>query len=232
MGEHISTLADDECEAISDNWITVFRETPDGGTVDSDMGTSIIICVDDEPDPISVSHITTATHISYWYIITDDNDNILAWSTDPVIDLNGAGIGTCRIWGWNYKGLPDPVVGDPISSLDDEDCESISSNFIEVERVDDAAPCVNATFDAGSVAYLNIFPNPAGDFVQVEYEELEVGNGQLQILDLNGKILQTTILEFRNDNIQLNIADIPGGYYFIRIESGQRRTTQKLVIVK
>ena len=227
MGEHISTLADDDCEAISEDFITVYREVPDGGTVSSDMGDSVTICVDEEPDPITVSHVTTAPNLSYWYVITDDNDMILAWSTDPVIDLNGAGVGTCRIWGWNYRGLPDPVVGEDISSLNDDDCENISANFIEVIRVSEGAPCITSTSHIESVSNLTIYPNPASDFVSIEYEGLESGTGQLYLIDVTGKTLMQVELQGQDGQQRLNTTNLPSGFYHIQIKSGTRISAKK-----
>jgi len=96
---------------------------------------------------VDVVHTTTAPNISYWYIITDDNDNILGFQNSTVggmLDLSGAPPGTCRIWGWNYRGLSDPVMGDPISTLMDDDCEDVSDDFITINR--------NAVPDGGTIS--------------------------------------------------------------------------------
>ena len=53
----------------------VYREVPDGGTVTLlDGSTSYANCAGDIV--FDVTHTTTAPNLSYWYIITDDNDNI------------------------------------------------------------------------------------------------------------------------------------------------------------
>ena len=136
VGNHISTLADDDCEDISDEFITVFRETPDGGTITlTDGSTTYANCAGDIV--FDVMHTTTAPNLSYWYVITDDNDNILAFQNSTAgstLDLSVAPPGECHVWGWNYLGLPDPVVGDHISTLADDDCEDISDEFITVFR--------------------------------------------------------------------------------------------------
>jgi len=84
-----------------------------------------------------VMHTTTAPFLSYWYIITDEDGIILDWvnsANSNTVDLSSAPAGTCRIWGWNYRGLADPVRGESISTLTDDFCEDISTNFIEVIR--------------------------------------------------------------------------------------------------
>ncbi len=232
VGDPISTLADGACEAISTDFITVNREVANGGTLDSDFGTDVEICIDGQPDPITVSHINSTPNLSYWYIITDDADNILTWSTDPVIDLEGAGVGTCRIWGWNYFGLEDPIIGDPISSLTDDNCEDISDNFITVVRVDEGQNCVVSTSNLSSVEKLSIYPNPANDFLQVNYEGLENSTGQLVLVDLLGRTFLQKDLQRANDNLQLDIANIPFGVYMVRIDSENYSTVERIVIMK
>ena len=136
IGEPISQLTDDACEAISDNFITVYREIPDGGTVQLvGGGDSFAQCAGNIV--FDVEHTTTAPNLSYWYIITDSNDIVLGWvnsANSNTIDISNAPAGTCRIWGWNYRGLDDPIVGEPLSQLTDDDCEDISDNFITVYR--------------------------------------------------------------------------------------------------
>ncbi len=136
MGDNISTLSDSDCEAISSNFITVYREVPDGGKVSLANGSTSYIGTAGDIK-VEVTHTTSASNLSYWYIITDDNNKILAFANSANtnnLDLSGAPPGTCRIWGWNYRGLSDPIQGDDISTLDNDNCESISENYIEVIR--------------------------------------------------------------------------------------------------
>lgn len=141
VGENISTLNDDPREAISTNWITVTRATPEGGMISLSDGTTMATGTAGT-DALTFNGVTTtstATELSYWYVITDADDNILTWvnpedRTDATVDLSGAPTGTCHIWGWSYRGLDDPVVGENISTLDDDTEEDISANFITVVR--------------------------------------------------------------------------------------------------
>ncbi len=137
-GQHISTLADEDCEDISDTFIPVYRETPDGGTLTlMDGSTSYANCAGNIV--FDVVHSTSAPNLSYWYIITDNNDNILATHNSDdgsTLDLSGAPAGECRIWGWNYSGTTSPVAGQHISTLADEDCEDITNDFITINRLD------------------------------------------------------------------------------------------------
>ena len=133
VGNNLTDLAG--CFALS-NPITVIREAPDGGMVSLTNGETTYTGTAGDI-VVQVQHTTAAPNLSYWYIITDDNDNILAFMNSAngnSLDLSGAPPGECHIWGWSYRGLADPVVGDNISTLTDDSCEDISDNFIRVIR--------------------------------------------------------------------------------------------------
>ena len=133
LGNTLSDLTG--CFDLS-NPITVTRQSPDGGTVALSNGaTNGTFTAGDVV--FDVVETTTATALSYWYIITDENDDILGYlnSADGnTLDLSGAPAGECHIWGWSYRSSPDPVMGANISSLNNDDCEEISSNFITIIR--------------------------------------------------------------------------------------------------
>jgi len=148
MGNNITDL--EGCYDLS-NPVTVIRQSPDGGTVATTGGaTEFTACAGDVVVPVSFS--TTATALSYWYVITDADDNILE-SMNSIgvteLDLSGAPAGECHIWGWSYRGEGDPVPGENISSLTDGDCETISTNFITVTRLGADAGAI--ALDGGAV---------------------------------------------------------------------------------
>ncbi|WP_104735652.1 T9SS type A sorting domain-containing protein [Hanstruepera ponticola] len=100
----------------------------DGGVISTNDNTSI--CIDSEADPINVTVEGDSGRLRQW-IITDDNNNILALPDAPPFDLNGAGPGVCRIWHLAYNGIP-PFRR--ISNLDDLRGRFDLSNYIEVTR--------------------------------------------------------------------------------------------------
>jgi len=155
IGGPLADLDAEECSDISDNSIEVIREEADGGTVEIDIaatgnpnnttsiaadGLSAVICVDSRPDPLVVIHSNPgAENLSYRYVVTanDADQTILAIAGTNQIDLDGAGPGTCLIWGWSYRGVPnngDAFIGGPLADLDAESCSDISDNAIEVIR--------------------------------------------------------------------------------------------------
>jgi hypothetical protein len=182
IGGPLSQLTDDPCETISDNFITVFREVPDGGSVTLINGETEYVGTAGDI-VVQVQHTTTAPNISYWYIITDDQDNILGFANSAntnTLDLSAAPPGTCRIWGWNYRGLDDPIVGDPITTLNDDFCEAISQDFITVVREPSAA-----------------------NVLEVERFVLIDADADIPIMDIyNGQQIEVTDLPTQNLSIQ------------------------------
>ena len=79
MGQNVGNLQG--CFDLS-NRIEVIRQTPDGGTVMTQGGmTTFNATAGNVRVPVTFS--TTATALSYWYIITDENDNICLLYTSP-----------------------------------------------------------------------------------------------------------------------------------------------------
>jgi hypothetical protein len=126
----------DGCGDLSDNFITVIVDDPDGGMVSAEGDTTgmIDVCVSDgEPDTVTVS-TTSMSNSDYLFVVTDTNNIILAVNASGVIDFDGAGPGICRIWGLSFSGTINSGIGDDADSLDVDGCFELSSNFIVVNR--------------------------------------------------------------------------------------------------
>ncbi len=153
IGGPLADLDAAECSDISDNAVNVIREAADGGTVAIDLAatgnpnnttsfngdTEAVICVDSQADPLVIIHENPgAENLSYRYVITNEDASvILAISPSATIDLNGAGVGTCQIWGWSYRGMADngaSFIGGPLANLDAAECSDISDNAVNVIR--------------------------------------------------------------------------------------------------
>ena len=70
-----------------------------------------------------------------------------------------------------------------------------------------------------------LYPNPANDNVSVVSNE----NGQLNILDMSGRIVFTESL-ISNTRLNVSISDLPTGVYQINLVSEQSSKTEKLII--
>jgi len=234
MGDNISTLTDDACEAISDNFITIYREEPDGGRVSTTEGDTILeLCVGEIV--FAVQHETTAEALNYWYIITDGENNILEFhnpANGDTLDLSAAPAGICHIWGWNHMGLADPVAGENISTLADDFCEAISENWIVVNRVDSGDACgTSSVLQVESATGLNIFPNPASDVITVSYETLLDEKGTITLLDASGRTVMLENINKGENSHTLNTGELSNGLYFLKLNSGDGLSTRRIAIL-
>ncbi|MEM1323868.1 MAG: hypothetical protein AAGG75_26650, partial [Bacteroidota bacterium] len=187
-GNNVSDVAG--CFDLS-NSIRVDREAPDGGMVSLANGeTTFTNCAGDIV--LDVMHTTASPNLSYWYIITDDNDNILEFANSAntsTLDLSAAPPGVCRIWGWSYRGLPNPVVGENISTLTDDDCEAISDNFITVNRTDPAIDGGTVAMPSGATTRYTCPGDGIDDIVMFTNSTTSSANYAYVITDDNNVIL-------------------------------------------
>jgi ribose 5-phosphate isomerase len=136
-GDDASGVAlSDECYDLSDNFITIIVEAPNGGTVATEDGeTTVFTCPGDGVADVVTFDSTGTSQGAFTYVITDENNEILALPSGDSFDFDGAPAGICRVWGLAYSGNITASVGDIASdvALTDE-CFSLSENFIIVIR--------------------------------------------------------------------------------------------------
>jgi len=83
---------------------------------------------------------------------------------------------------------------------------------------------LNVTDD---IKELNIFPNPAKDFIRL-YGLTEVNRGTLKIIDVNGAVVLSKSVNNLNDFI--DIRSLNSGSYFMLLETTNGRYAQKLLV--
>lgn len=106
--------------------------TVDGGYISTTDATTI--CLDGIPDPIDVILEGASGRVKQW-IITDDQNNILALPDGPPFDFDQEGVppGVCRIWHLSYNGIK-PLWHKHLENLSDLVGRYDLSNYIEVTR--------------------------------------------------------------------------------------------------
>ncbi|MEL6143282.1 MAG: hypothetical protein AAFU67_16895, partial [Bacteroidota bacterium] len=160
IGQNIADLVG--CFGFS-NAITFNRTEPLAGMISLENGTvDTTICVDGEADPLTVILDGNASGNNSSFAITDDDGNILAIPTGTgPFDLDGAGVGICRIYYvvFNTDSLLQFEVGQNLADL--IGCFQLS-NPITVNRVsdDDCPDGLGSTEEATIISDLCIFPNP------------------------------------------------------------------------
>ena len=239
----LSTPASDSCFAYSDNFVTVVRDTPEGGTVLTNEGADAIIVVvgDTIPDEYTFVHFDASDLLPYTYVITDTNNVIINISSDPVIDFEGADPGVCRIWGMSYTGDITAMAGDTATTIAmTNDCWSFSNNFVTVTREEDMGlqDEENELFSNADevIQKIKIAPNPATEYTIITFElsEQASANSTLQILDGRGQMIEAVKVASRagTNQYELSITDWSGGMYVAFLRNGKEIKAKKFVVLK
>ena len=107
------------CYALSSNSITLSSDGFEGGTVSTENGeTEVYTCPNDGvSDIIRFDSAGVTDYASYTYVVTDENNIILALPGSDFADFDGAGAGICRVWGLAYTGSITANVGDDAAAV-------------------------------------------------------------------------------------------------------------------
>jgi flagellar hook assembly protein FlgD len=79
------------------------------------------------------------------------------------------------------------------------------------------------------------FPNPFNPNTTIQYNVKNSESISLQVIDISGRVVETLlddIIEPGNHEITWNARNRPSGIYFVKLTSGKRSQTQKLILLK
>jgi hypothetical protein len=76
---------------------------------------------------------------------------------------------------------------------------------------------------------VKIFPNPASEIVNIQFESPLTGEVKVYILDNQGRQVIKDALESTMTEKQINLQDVPPGIYFIRLTKGKLVNVYKVV---
>jgi hypothetical protein len=80
---------------------------------------------------------------------------------------------------------------------------------------------------------INIFPNPAKEFCYIDLDFASPRNVNIELLDLTGRVVYNYNAGIISDKqISLNLNEFSKGIYLVKIISGEKVTTKKIIIDK
>ncbi|MEO0877436.1 MAG: T9SS type A sorting domain-containing protein, partial [Bacteroidota bacterium] len=168
----------------------------------------------------------------YLYVITDEDNMILATSADGVINFEGVPEGVCRIWGLSYTGNITAMIGDFADQVAlSDDCFDLSDNFVTVTRLSEGniAPNEGEGFQAleEERIVLNVFPNPAREFVNLQVsvpDNLLTNQQMVSVYNLSGTLLfqQQLAPQVGTAQQNLDISQLESGMYLLQWYDGER----------
>jgi len=201
FGQNITTATmSNGCFDLSDNFIDVVRDLPEGGSVSTGGETDILLCIGAENGVLNFE--TTTTSISaYAFLVTSEDNEIIRISHSDDIDFNTLVPGTYRVWGLSYTGVLTAFVGQEITPSTNlaTSCFELSENFVRVVRaepVDGGEVSGLSGGETGTLFYT--CPNDDnGDLVILQTTSLDTnyvfvitdGEGKILIPDIVGEVI-------------------------------------------
>ncbi len=77
---------------------------------------------------------------------------------------------------------------------------------------------------------LSVSPNPANNFVSVDFKDLTSGNYNIKITEQSGaSIMENNVYAMQGDVHTLDIAELKSGLYFLEVSSENGKTVKKIV---
>ena len=80
--------------------------------------------------------------------------------------------------------------------------------------------------------WVKIYPNPAGDQLNIEFTSTPEVNTIVELMDISGKIIVTSTLENNITTHTINLQSCHEGLYFIRISNEKYTLTEKVIKIK
>lgn len=124
----------------------------------------------------------------------------------------------------NSQYLTDPAFN---GYIDDFRIYNYTLSADEIAQVIEEDPNPSSVTD---VEYegISLWPLPANDILYINYPA-PAGKSGLSIYDLNGnRVINKDILN--NENIALDVSDLPAGIYILKLSSKEKTVTEKLII--
>lgn len=130
-----NALADD-CFELSENFLSVVRDSPEAGTLSTPGGDFLTLCVGDALADVVQLNVEGASNSQYAYLITDESGFLIGTLNDSEFNFNNAEGGICLIYGLAYTGEITIFPGDNIQDVTlTSDCYNVSDNFITLNRI-------------------------------------------------------------------------------------------------
>jgi hypothetical protein len=91
-------------------------------------------------------------------------------------------------------------------------------------------PAVTSVSETSNEVQISIFPNPAGNTVNIELP-VDIKNAEVKIYNLSGKA-EKIISDINSSNLSIEINDLSDGLYFIELKNGESRINKKITVTK
>ncbi|MFK7932310.1 MAG: T9SS type A sorting domain-containing protein, partial [Saprospiraceae bacterium] len=134
----------------------------EGGRVtvgDGDTETKSVMDGEDDGLSFASTAAPEANGHSFTYVVTDADGMILGIPPANQVNFDPAGLGTCLVYGLSYTGSLNIAGGDILDAAQaiSDDCFSLSSNFVSVNRISGGAPTAQFFASSNNSGKLGVF---------------------------------------------------------------------------
>lgn len=168
------------------------------------------------PATPSTNSIVTVINSNEFFVSIDGNTNNYAGNTvafsSPVFTAFTTPLNV-RFYAWNAEAATGSFRIDSV----------IFSGSVSV-----VTGLGKLTFDLNS--NFNVYPVPSHDGVLFIESKNNQDLNKIEVLDILGNVVLTT--SKNETKMKLNLADMPNGNYFVRLHSGNKVSTKKIVVLK
>lgn len=223
----------DECFDLSSQYVVVFRDSVDGGTVEAGTD-SISFCLTDGSETIATFDSVNAFGGVFTYVITDTATEILGLSASDQIDFATYGAGIRYVWGLSFTGAAQVGVGDTAAGNRLSDgCFDLSDNFIVV-KADTAGGSCPVNVRQAAFGAVELYPVPARDQLKLRFatQHLALARTQVRLFSPAGQMIRHTEVAHGLSGQQvltLSVADLPAGMYLLQLQNGAQLLTRRFV---
>ncbi len=105
----------------------------------------------------------------------------------------------------------------------------------------DFGKLTNYSYVLGDITYINeskqnaldiiIYPNPSSNMLYVDLGEAKIGDAKIQLLDMNGRIMQEKrIVNAQNNLVAFDLSKYEKGIYLCQIQTDKQRVIKKVIL--
>jgi hypothetical protein len=147
--------------------------------------------------------------------VVDDTVRTSSFAVDP--------------WRMNVNKAPNSVYALSIDVVTDSNCRisAGTDSTIIIKVLDD---CTVGIEESGLFKEFEIYPNPVSDVLTVSHTSVDVFNGSIYLVSMEGKLIESfEELTFGQLSQAIDMSRLPKGVYFVKIETDRGVIVQKVV---
>lgn len=212
-----------DCYTVSDNYVTVISVDPDAGLISTAAGDTEIEVTNDEP---LILANTSLSELPYGYLLCTPDSSIVSIFESDTIDLSGVTDGNYLLFGINSAGNLTAAPGQHlINDQLAEHCYILSENrmMLVVNRDGDAQrPVFGEAIkpSAPALSRLQIFPNPASDFLNLSIALNKPGPLLVRVFNRSGQLVrqQKITTNAGLSRLRIIVEDLPADLYILQVQ--------------